>query len=446
MDLIGAQSLPYMTRRNYRYEFLHLLPWGVLAGLVEGNACAVIVTKTFGAGPWLMTAATATPIGSLLFASVWGMLAAGRPKLRLATLFGSGVALSLATVAMVPLSEWGGILFVAQMACAQIFMAGVVTIRSAMWRHNYPGDVRGTIAARLQALRMVMGLATITTVSLLFDHDPGLYRFVYPAAAVSGLVAMVILQRIQIRRERADLRHVKSVSAGAGETDSDTGRRYKLGMLISPRSVFSELYGVLRQDRRYARYLGAQMLLGTGVQMIAPALVLILDEHVAGYLATFLLADVIANVFMFASIRRWGSYLDRVGVTRMRIFTGACASIGLLCGMTAAMLVVRSPGFVNVAIGLLAVRAIFHGLHRGGGTLAWNLGHLHFATRENAELYMGVHQTLTGLRGMTAPFLGTLLWSLTGWGVWGVACVLCVASSVWYYRLWREESPDHRPV
>lgn len=443
MDLIGAQSLPYMTRRNYRYEFLHLLPWGVLAGLVEGNACAVIVTKTFGAGPWLMTAATATPIGSLLFASVWGMLAAGRPKLRLATMFGTGVALCLATVAMVPLSEWGGYLFVAQMACAQIFMAGVVTIRSAMWKHNYSGEVRGTIAARLQALRMLMGLGTITLVSLLFDHDPGLYRFVYPTVAVAGLIAMVILQKLHIRRERADLKHVTSFVSG---NDDGSGHRYELGLLVSPAKVFAELLGVVQRDRRFGRYLGAQMLLGAGVQMVAPALVALLDEHIASYLFTFLLVDLVPNMFMFATIRRWGMYLDRVGVTRMRVFTGACASIGLICGMVAAMLVIRSPDYVNVAIGLLAVRAIFHGVHRGGGTLAWNLGHLHFATRENAELYMGLHQTLTGVRGATAPFLGTLLWTLTGWGVWGIAFLMCAGSSIWYYRLWREEGLDHRPV
>ncbi len=435
-----------MTRRNYRYEFMHLLPWGVLAGLVEGNACAVIVTKTFDAGPWLMTAATATPIGSLLIASVWGMLAAGRPKLRLATMFGSGVALCVATVALIPSSPWGGVLFVTQMGCAQIFMAGVVTVRSSMWKHNYPGDVRGTIAARLQALRMLTGLGTITLVSLLFDHDPGLYRFVYPLVALSGLVAMVLLQRMHVRHERRDLRNVQRISRSTRASDHEMGRRYDLNLLVSPKRVLAELTNVVRNDHRFGRYLGAQMLLGAGVQMVAPALVALLAEHVASYLYTFLLVDLLPNAFLFATIRRWGKFLDTVGVTRMRVFTGACASFGLICGTIAAWLVVKSPEYVHVAIGLLAIRAVFHGIHRGGGTLAWNLGHLHFATRENAEVYMGLHQTLTGMRGLTAPFLGTLLWSLTGWGVWGIAFMMCLGSSVWYYRLWREESPDHRPV
>jgi hypothetical protein len=54
-------------------------------------------------------------------------------------------------------------------------------------------------------------------------------------------------------------------------------------------------------------------------------------------------------------------------------------------------------------------RVVF-GIARGGGNLAWSLGHNDFAHPERAGLYMGVHATLTGLRGVFAPFLGMLLY------------------------------------
>jgi hypothetical protein len=57
------------------------------------------------------------------------------------------------------------------------------------------------------------------------------------------------------------------------------------------------------------------------------------------------------------------------------------------------------------------------GIARGGGTLAWQLGHNDFARQDQLAAYMGVHVTLTGLRGAIAPFLGILLY--TGWsGQW----------------------------
>jgi hypothetical protein len=54
-------------------------------------------------------------------------------------------------------------------------------------------------------------------------------------------------------------------------------------------------------------------------------------------------------------------------------------------------------------------RVVF-GIARGGGNLAWSLGHNDFAHPDRAGLYMGVHATLTGLRGVFAPFLGMLLY------------------------------------
>ena len=37
-----------MARRNFLFEMRHILAWGVVAGLVEGNFAAVMVAKIFG--------------------------------------------------------------------------------------------------------------------------------------------------------------------------------------------------------------------------------------------------------------------------------------------------------------------------------------------------------------------------------------------------------------
>jgi hypothetical protein len=59
---------------------------------------------------------------------------------------------------------------------------------------------------------------------------------------------------------------------------------------------------------------------------------------------------------------------------------------------------------------LLAAARLVLGVARGGGSIAWQLGHNHFAPPERAGLYMSVHVTLTGLRGLIAPFLGMWLY------------------------------------
>ena len=46
----------------------------------------------------------------------------------------------------------------------------------------------------------------------------------------------------------------------------------------------------------------------------------------------------------------------------------------------------------------------------------WNIGHTRFAPPSQSPRYMGIHQTLQGLRGLTMPFLGVWLYGLKAVG------------------------------
>ena len=66
--------------------------------------------------------------------------------------------------------------------------------------------------------------------------------------------------------------------------------------------------------------------------------------------------------------------------------------------------------------------------------LAWNLGHHDFAPRHLAGKYMGVHVTLTGVRGMYAPILAVVIYELLeglrpGLGPWVLALSLLLTLS-----------------
>ncbi len=114
------------------------------------------------------------------------------------------------------------------------------------------------------------------------------------------------------------------------------------------------------------------------------------------------------------------------------------------------------------SVALLAVARVLYGIARGGGGVAWTIGHNDFASRQMATLYMGLHVTLTGVRGAVAPFFGMLLF--LGWGtslgpvalpsfegigalVWGVACAFSLVSGIGFRRLRRRlPAPSEAPV
>ena len=173
MDLLGVGRLPFFTRRNFYYEFKHLLPWSVFAGVVEGQFAAVVVSKAFHGGEMLIAVATATPFAAFVLSLIWGMLCVGRPKIRLAVFFSLAAVLCAGAIGFIPNTSAGAVWFIVQIAAAQALLAGVVTVRSAIWKSNYPREARGQITARLFDARVkFLALWFIQLQSFILDIFP----------------------------------------------------------------------------------------------------------------------------------------------------------------------------------------------------------------------------------------------------------------------------------
>jgi hypothetical protein len=96
------------------------------------------------------------------------------------------------------------------------------------------------------------------------------------------------------------------------------------------------------------------------------------------------------------------------------------------------------------ALWLLYAGAAARGVAFAGGRLAWNLGHNDFAKDENAAQYMATHVTLTGIRGLIAPFIGVPLYRLferagPGEGAWVfvVGGSIVVVGALGFYAMHR---------
>jgi hypothetical protein len=95
----------------------------------------------------------------------------------------------------------------------------------------------------------------------------------------------------------------------------------------------------------------------------------------------------------------WARLFDGSHVVRYRSRQGWA-----LVAATAAL----CAGVFARSLPLLWVGSVLLGSATAGANLGWNLGHNDFASVGRAQHYMGVHVTLTGLRGGLAPPLGVL--------------------------------------
>jgi len=442
MDLIGAAGVPYMARRAYVIEIRHFLFWGLFAGLVEGTVSAVVVSKTFAASWLLITIVQATPAFANLVSLWWGALLVGRRKLPvfLAVAVAS-VAVTLSVV-LTPHSPLGGWIFAAQICLSRVFMSGVVTARASLWKSNYPRSHRGRITANLQIVRTLMSLPVILGAGSLFDWSPEAYHWFYPVVALVGAVGLLVLRGEKVRGEERTMAE-REANDASPIADAGVFTPFSLVALISPHRMLGRMRQALREDRRFARYCRAQMCIGTANLMVMPVNTILLTQvlHLS-YTTSNTLLDLVPRLITVLMLPVWARLFDRVGVLRFRVVNSLCWCGSLFfCGMGAVLAEYGGGGMIPLT-GVLAIYLfgrIFEGLAQSGGAIAWNIGHLHFAEDDKAELYMGIHVSLTGLRGLIAPFLGSALYMLVGWWVFMIGVGVCGLGFMIFSRLAREE-------
>lgn len=439
IDFLRSDDVPWMARPNYRAERRHMLFWAVFANLVDGTFSSIVVAKTFHASPLLVSLVWSTPLLAHVASFAWGVLLRGQPRIRTFGVLAACAVGCVASVALTPPSDgkWSGWIFAGQIALARIFLSGLVTIRSSIWAANYPVSHRARIAGRIQMLNGLLMVATGATVSLLFDQHPEYYRFVYPLVALLGLASLVPLRRIRVRGERRELRGFREHLAATGAPRGHGWAALTSGV--------REALAILRNDKPFAQYCTAQYFLGSANFMVDPILTVVLTSRLKlSYFECSLLMDQVPTCVMLLTVRSWAHLFDRIGVLRFRV-TNSAIWLASIVGCAAAMFLIdagtraggapalRGTVWGWAALGVLVASRLVNGVGRGGGAIAWNIGHLHFAGEHQKELYMGIHVTLTGLRGLVMPAVGTLLYNLVG----SVSFLLAIASAVWALVLFR---------
>jgi len=175
----------------------------------------------------------------------------------------------------------------------------------------------------------------------------------------------------------------------------------------------SMLREILRADAAFRRYMFWMSLYGSGnLMMTAQMVVLFSDRLHLASLTQILLLTVLPMLMMPLFLPWWARLFDRGHIIEYR---------SRQCWALVAAILLLSLGVVWRQTWLLWPGAVLIGVSYAGANLGWNLGHNDFATPGRAQHYMGVHVTLTGVRGLIAPPVGMACYELLervrpGWG------------------------------
>ena len=368
-----------------------VVPWALLGlalGLVEGPTAAVLVKGHFAeaASPLTVNLAVAlvsgAPALSNLVSFVWANVAHGRARVRLMVALQAVFALLVALVSLAPREAGGLSITVAAIVASRILWSGILTVRAAIWTANYPRNVLARITGRIVIVSSLAVAASAGLIGWALEAHAVDPRWLYGGGALAGLTAAWLYRQMRVRREFQLL----SAEIAAGQR----GEAFSLRM-------FRE---ILREDPAFREYMFWMGLFGGGNLALTAQLVVIFSEQLKLPSGTQIaLLSVVPLVALPIFMPWWARLFDgsHIVVYRSRQGWALVIAASVTCVAT-----------VLGSVPLLWIGAILIGASYAGANLGWNLGHNDFAPVGRAQHYMGVHVTLTGVRGAVAPPLGVL--------------------------------------
>lgn len=376
----------------YRRE---LLPWalsGFSLGLVEGATAAVLVKKGFAdlAPREVVNLAVAfvsgAPALSNMTSFVWANLAHGRERVRMLSMLLAVFGVLVGAIGLWPRASAGLAFTVVSVITARVVWAGVLTARTAVWSANYPRQVLARFTGGIVTVTALGMALAAAFAGIVMQTEPSLARWLYAAAGLTGLAAAWFYRRMRVRQSFR-LRRAEHAEGGSEAVFS-----------------FAIMRRILREDPSYRRFMTALAFYGAGNLMIAAQLVVMYSDelHLPAALQVVLLTIVpLLCVPLFTPM--WARMFDAGHVVEFRarqcwvlIYAMGVVALAVLTGFTP----------------LLWLAAVLFGIATAGANLGWNLGHNDFASLGKVQQYMGVNVTLTGMRGLVAPPVGVLVYSL----------------------------------
>jgi hypothetical protein len=392
----------------------------------------------------LLAVITAAPMFGNIIALFWAELARSRRKVPLVNWLQLGVLSSITAVAFtrpLPL-EIGGWVFAALIVLARVMASGIVTVRSTIWRYNYPRQLRGQIVGRISAIATVTLAGATFFGSIWLDRRPDAYVFLYPLAAAVGAIGIWQFSQIRVRHERSLLRREQQQvytlrPENVAETDESNVLNFVPRATDTVLRFFRDSTRVLREDRAFAQYQWWQFFNGASFMMMIPPLVFMVSREMTDPRGQYVLATVVLQLVPMAVsvlfVGFWSPIFDRTHILAFRFYQ-SFVSIAAHATMWA--------GALADNLWVVAASQALVGVSNAAGNLAWNLGHNDFAKKEDATAYMGVHVMLTGLRGFIAPFAGAWLLAsgIAGRHVFAVTTAMAVAAGFGFWWMLRQRA------
>jgi MFS family permease len=356
-----GSAAPTTTGRNFAFDASGAVGTGLFNALVGGFLA--VIARREGAEPLLLAALAAAPFAANMLSIFSGFWMPGdRYRVRyVATLLVLGRAMFLPAVLTT-----GPVALLAMGFGMWLTQAIVAPQQVDIWRGTYPQRLRARVLGYLRVIQSASAIVAAPLGGLLIDR-------LGPGALLS-------------------------MGAGLGMLGAAGYSQVRPAPVAAANQRFTPLESlrVLREQPAYRGLVAAWVVWGLGSFMAAPLYALVLvDRFQAGYAEVGVLQLVGAASGLLAYLFL-GQYLDRRGGF-------GATPLGFLMAALVPVVYMLAP-----SLPLLAVAFVLQSVGTSVFDLGWQVALVSRVSDEHRLRYQAAHTSITGVRGVAAPFLGSL--------------------------------------
>lgn len=294
------------------------------------------------------------------------------------------------------------------------FNAFISPAQNAILQTNISAVNRGNVFGLTTSLVTLISILFSFLIGRLLDLNQDYFRYFFAFVGIAGLIHAIIMSRVQLRKTH------------------NTAKAF-----ISYKQIFYlpivRSLELLKKNKEFAIFQRNFFVYGIAFMILLPAIPKYLVEYLQmDYSQTFLAKSVLAQIGILFFAPLAGKFFDKKNPALFTSFSYLLLSLYPLTLMISSFLI--GSHYAN-AIVYLAFFIL--SLAMSGVVISWNISSICFAGDEDVSMYQSVHVSLTGLRGIFAPFLGLLVMKLIGiQAVFVLAFCLFVTASILNFRLY----------
>lgn len=370
------KELSPITRHTFHYDLKSALLFGIFGGLFLPFVS--IVGRKIGASEFQIALLTAVPFISNIFALFWTE-----------DIFGKGRVWYVVWPGAIGRSFLLGMFFVAApfYYTLLIFLYMVVTAipfpsYASVMKTNYPDAQRGRLMSYVRIGNATMWVLAATIGGLVLEKGTDYYRYLFPVAAVFGILSALVFGRIKMECE---IEIKKECKDNAKES---------IVALVHLAAPF--------RNKAFRTFLVSYTLFEFGLLLALPVypLVLVDEVHISNMAAG--VYGSILSIFGLAGFFFWGHFIDRHNKHQ------TLSAVYLIsCGMPVIYLLSRN-------LWVLGISQAVAGFTYAAMELIGYVIITRMSSISEVPRYMAVHIAIGGLRGAVAPFLGIAIMSAFG--------------------------------